>query len=139
MVCDPIASIEVHEHWCVELSAIIADQDPGNAKPADNVFEHEFLHLSLGYGSQRFRFGPLSEVVHGYDCKFELTPSRGERADQVNALLGEWPRAEDRGLCLGWDLDHVGVSLTFITPMNKLTGVPDHRRPVVTLQHCSAR
>ena len=139
MVCDPIPGTEVPKHWCVELLAIIADEDLGNAKPADNVFEHEFLHLSLGYDSQGFCFGPLSEVVYGYDCKPDLTPSRRGWPDQVNAPLGKRPGAEDRGLRLGRDFDHVGVSLTFIASLNKLTGVPDHRRPVVALQHCSSR
>ena len=100
MIGDPIASAELPEYWCVELSTIVTDKNPGYAEPTEDVSYHEGLYLLLGYGGQRFSLGPLGEVVYGKNDELDLTLCHWERSDQVDAPLSEYPGAENWSLLL---------------------------------------
>ena len=53
VIGNPIAGVELPEYLCIELPAVVADQNSGYAKSAEDVFLHKTLHLLLGYGLQR--------------------------------------------------------------------------------------
>ena len=67
-----MASAELPEYRCVELSAIVTNQNSRYAKPAEDVPYHEGLHLLLGNGGQGLGLGPLGEVVHDDDGEPDL-------------------------------------------------------------------
>ena len=90
MIGDPIASVELPEYRCVELSTIITDQNSGYAEPAEDVSFREGLYLLLGYGGQGFGLGTLGEVIYGDNNELDLTLCHWEWSDQVDASLSEW-------------------------------------------------
>ena len=121
MVGDFIARAKLSKYRRVKLSTIVVDQGPrgpGDAKPTEDVFHHEPLHLLIGYCNQGLCFCSFSEVVYCDNDEFDLTLSYRKWSDYVDAPLSEWPMAKNWGLLLIQAINHARVPLTLIAPLD---------------------
>ena len=95
MIGNSIAGAELPKGWRIKLSSVVVDQYPWYADPVEDVLAHKALYLLLNYGYQGLVLCLLGEVVYYDNSKLNLTLCHWERSDYVNALLSEWPRAEN--------------------------------------------
>lgn len=76
------------------VGVVIRDDSVRNAKPGDDVFLDEVLHLSCSDVDEGF-CNPLREVICGGDKVLELAGGSWEHADDVKPPLCEGPQTGD--------------------------------------------
>lgn len=95
-----------------------------NAEPTNDVLPDEFSSVRLGDPGKGFSLDPLSEVVNGDNGKSCAFSSFLDWTNEVNAPLGEWPRASYYGEALRRLPLNIREALALVTFLDKLARVP---------------
>ena len=91
-VLDSKLGTEVSELYVIKLASIVDDEYEWDIDLDNDIFLNKLLHLGFDDHGQWISFHPLGEVVNGHDEEPSLFHHHGERAEDVNPLLGEGPR-----------------------------------------------